>query len=205
MSLLTQALQDINHWIASSESWHAKRIRGHGVRPGLQHEMIKSCSDELNFQFSEEVIELYKWRDGDFWIGDLANPVYFVSLNEAVRRIVELHSHCQRYLPLFIGDEAYWIVPEVPDVQEKSPVFFVDETYLVSTSRLCDGVFSPSLTCLMQAVAECARTHDGISAIYMREERPHQEIFPDLHFGRSVLTPIYEKYGVVGGVSGLWN
>jgi hypothetical protein len=60
MSLLTQALQDIDHWIENSKSWHADWIRSFGVYPGLEQDMIELYSEEYNFRFSEEIYELYE-------------------------------------------------------------------------------------------------------------------------------------------------
>jgi cell wall assembly regulator SMI1 len=74
MSLLTQALQDIDYWIENSKSWHAEWIRSFGVRPGLEREMIELYSEEYDFRFSEEIYELYQWHDGDIRVGDNANP-----------------------------------------------------------------------------------------------------------------------------------
>jgi hypothetical protein len=170
--------------------------------------MIDLYSEEYNFRFSEEVYELYQWHDGYIRVGDNANPIFFIPLDYAVVDIVRGHVPYLPYMPLFTGDECYYVTPEASEGQKTSPVFGFDgwiEREARPRGDFYHNNYAPSISCLMQAIAECARTHDGISAMHMRGEKPHQELFPDLHFGRSALTPIYEKYGVVGGVSGLWN
>lgn len=84
-SPLTQALKEIDHWIETSSSYHAGRIRNDfNVRPGLEREMIELYSAEFDFHLSEEVYELYQWHDGHFGVGDYANHVFFGTLDQAV-------------------------------------------------------------------------------------------------------------------------
>jgi hypothetical protein len=216
MSLLTKALQDIDSWIENSESWHADHIRSHlihgcGVHPGLEREMIELYSEEYNFQFSEELYELYQWHNGLFWVGDNANPISFVSLDMAVGNIVTEHFPCLPYMPLFTGDECYYVTPEASVGQKTSPIFGFDGFISARESRprgyFYYDTYAPSITALMQAIAECANTYDGISAHFMcyGGKLQHREIYPNFPKKGSILSPIYDKYGVVGDSSGLWQ
>ncbi len=209
MSLLTQALQDINYWIENSKSWHADWIRSYGVRPGLEREMIELYSEEYNFQFSEEVYELYQWHGGGIPVGDYANPIFFQTLDQAVASIVTGQFPCLPYIGLFRGDGVCYVTPEASDGQKTSPIFAGDGFISNSeSSRLdfYDKRYAPSVTCLMQAIAECAKTYDGISAMHM--DYSPSEIYPNyprIGRSRSVLSQIYDKYGVVGDSSGIWR
>lgn len=204
MSALTEALREIDTWIQTSQSDHATRLRENyylPIKSGLEQELIELYSEEFNFSFSEEVYELYQWHDEDILVGDLANPVYFVSLDSACKDIVQGHCPYRPYIPLFTGDEAYWVVPEASDSQQSSPLFFYDG-FISGGKPTQNGIFrantyAPSITALMQAMAECTRIYDGISAYWMDE--------PLVGRRTSILSPIYQKYGVVGHYSGLWN
>jgi hypothetical protein len=209
MSLLTQALQDIDYWIENSKSWHAEWIRSFGVRPGLERDMIDLYAEEYDFRFSEEIYELYQWHDGDIRIGDNANPIFFVPLDCAVTHIVTGHFPYIPYMPLFIGDECYYVTPEASEGQKTSPIFGFDGYISGNKSRprgdFYHNNYAPSVTCLMQAIAECAKNYDGISAMHM--DGSSKDIYPENTYlcNRSILSPIYEKYGVIGGSSGLWR
>jgi hypothetical protein len=141
MSPLTQALQEIDHWIETSKSWHADWIRKFGVRPGLEREMIELYSEEFDFQFSEEVCELYQWHDGFIRLGDYANPVFFESLDTAGANIVRNHIPNRPYMPLFIGDEANWVTPEAFSDQQPSPIFLYDGFISQGQPNLSYGCF----------------------------------------------------------------
>lgn len=219
MSLLTEALKDIDHWIETSNSWHAKRIRSDDIspefraRPGLEREMIDLFAEEYNFTFSEEVYELYQWHNGGFEIGDMANPVFFTSLEHAVEFIIRGDTPHRPYLPLFIGDRAYFTIPESTHNEQQSPLFFYDGSISTEAPKpdprwgsFRADYYAPSITALMQAMAECAKTHDGISAEYLCMDRDPREIYNHGPRERhSILTPIYRKYGITGASSGLWR
>jgi hypothetical protein len=206
MSLLTEALQEIDSWIQTSASSHASQIRSDGVRPGLDRDLIEVYSEEIDFRFSEEVYELYQWHDGIPKIGDYANPVCFIRLERTGTYLVREHIPHPPYLPLFIGDKAYWIIPEASIHQKESPIFLLDGYIAEKFSKPADGalstkVYTPSITSLMQAMAECTITYGEISVRWM--DGSHQDLY--LPSGRSILSPIYEKYGVVGSYSGIWH
>lgn len=213
MSLLTQALEKIDDWIRNSPSWHATHLRNTPVyknRPGLEREMIELYSEEFQFKFSEEVYELYQWHDGGMLISDMSNPVRFSSLDNSMHYCIGEHVPYRPYIPLFIGDESYFIIFEASESQQTSPIFFFNGLIFPGSSRPSRGGFSsysyaPSITCLMQAIAECAMVHDGISSEYMLMDNNAQEIYPDPWRRFSILSPIFEKYGVIGDCSGLWR
>jgi hypothetical protein len=206
MSLLTDALQEIDIWIQTSASSHASQIRRDGIRSGLDRDLIQVYSEEIDFHFSEEVYELYAWHDGVIQIGDYANPVFFNRLEQMGKYLVREQIPYSPYLPLFTGDKAYWVIPEASRNQKKSPIFLLDGYITPNSLKPEDGelstnIYAPSITSLMQAIAECARTYDGISAQCM--DGSNQDLY--LSYKRSILSPIYDKYGVVGSSSGIWH
>ena len=213
MSLLTQALEEIDYWINNSQSWHANHIRTTSVysnRPGLEREIIDLYSEEFKFQFSEEIYELYQWHDGGMLIGDMSNPISFSTLDNSLSYCIREHFPYRPYLPLFIGDESYFTVFEASDLQEKSPVFFFNGLILPEDTKPSWGSFdsksyAPSITSLMLAIAECAKVHDGISSEYMFMDTESKYIYPDPMKRISILSPIFEKYGVTGDYCGLWR
>lgn len=211
MSLLTQALRQIDYWINNSQSWHANHIRTvYKNCPGLERDIIDLYSEEFKFKFSEEVYELYQWHDGGMLLGDMANPVIFSSLENSINYLIRDHVPCRPYMPLFIGDEAYYVITEASCNNQTSSILFFDGNIfpgpsVSSRGRFHPRFYAPSITCLMQAVAECAKTHDGISAEYMLMDDLRHEVYLDHTRHSSIFTEIYKKYGVTGDSSGLWR
>jgi hypothetical protein len=206
MSQLTEALLEFDSWIENSKSWHANRIRsyktvtGLEIRPGLEREIIELSSEEYSFQLSEEVYELYQWHDGIIEMGDMANPVFFVNLDCAISYVCKFEFPC---LPIFIGDDTFYVIHAAEPGQKFSPIYHYNGR--IGSGTFVHGAYSPSITSLIQAVAECAKTHDGISASLKSMDGSKEDIYryhPKYH---SILSPIYEKYGVVGDCSGLWQ
>jgi cell wall assembly regulator SMI1 len=88
MSKITEALDKISFWIENSESAHALFIKNGTLGrfyplPGLEKEMIKLYVEEINFNMPEEVYDLYQWHDGEFEVGNYANPVVFQPFDQA--------------------------------------------------------------------------------------------------------------------------
>jgi hypothetical protein len=114
-------------------------------------------------------------------------------------------------MPLFIGDECYYATSEACEGEKTSPIFGFNGYVRGEYTTQADYIYAPSITALMQAIAECANTHDGISANFMcYGEKPEiKEVypnFPHIPNNGSTLSPIYDKYGVLGGRdSGLWG
>jgi hypothetical protein len=217
MSLLTEALQEIDSWMQTSRSTHAEWIRSYGIRPGLDRDLIELYSEEIDFRFSDEVYELYQWHDGIIKVGDYANPIFFLNLEQTDVWLVRPCSPHPAYLPLFKGHNAYWMIYEASDNQKESSIFMFDGCIECSDhsarslpghspgkpghEEFCPNTYAPSITSLMQAMAECARTYDGISAELI--DGSLQDLY--ISHNRSILSPIYEKYGVVGDSSGIWR
>jgi hypothetical protein len=213
MSLLTEALKEIDEWIYNSQSIHAAFIRRgivNGIRNGLKRQEIDLYTKEVQFNFSDEIHELYQWHDGEIVFGDMANPVCFTPLKNAIRFTITEHVPYRPYLPLFIGDDAFYVIFDASENQKSSPIFFFDGRILPGDSEPSHGDFrssfySPSVTCLMQAVAECTKTYDEISAWYMCANNQESNIYLDNTRRHSILSHIYDKYGVIGDCSGLWR
>ncbi|MBE9030516.1 hypothetical protein IQ266_12320 [filamentous cyanobacterium LEGE 11480] len=214
---MTQALNEIDDWIDHSQSWHALHIRQnaapvYGAHPGLERAIIDLYAEECRFCFSEEVYELYQWHDGNILMGEMANPISLSSLDHAMSLMIQGHVPYRPYLPLFVGDDAYYVIPQAVAGQATSPIFFFDGRIMPGDTKpiwgnFCPSFFAPSITALMQAMAECIKTYDGISAEYMRMDDANKEldIYLDHTYNLSILTPIYQKYGVVGTAAGLWR
>lgn len=213
MSILTEALKEIDDWIYNSQSGHAAFIRrgmGNGIRNGLERRAIDLYAEETQFNFSDEIYELYQWHDGEIVFGDMANPVCFTPLKNAIRFAIKEDIPYRPYLPLFIGDDAFYVVFDALENQESSPIFFFDGRILPGDLKPSHGTFhpsfySPSITCLMQAIAECTKKHDGISAAYMYWNNEESRVYLDRTRQHSILSHIYDRYGVTGDCSGLWR
>jgi hypothetical protein len=200
MSVLTKSLEKFLFWIENSESSHAHFIRNHPLRrqqvgcedwylqPGIEREVIEMYAEQINFKISEEIYELYQWYNGKFVIGDYANDVYFGTFEEGFDRVF---NDGYTHFPIFFGDGCYYAVDEANESLTSSPIRLYDGgCEVVST-------YAPSLTKLMQAVAECAENYDAISIQLAIGEIDRQRDY--------LLTDIYRKYGVVGQICGLWR
>ena len=209
-SPLSQALAEISHWIDTSKSSHAQNIhQNRAPRLGLAREEIDRNLKDINFCPSEEVYELYQWHDGRIILGDYANPVFFLRLKEAVSCMVNLKV---LKLPIFVGDEIYYVVDCATDAQISSPIHCYDQ-YDSSEFTINTNAYAPSITSLMQAIVECIKNYDGISAHYMAGDKnlplaQSSETRDDYRFYKSLLDPIYARYGIRsldGSKGGLWR
>jgi hypothetical protein len=216
MSPLTQALQKIEDWIQESDSPHARQIRdGCGglfcPRPGLSEETIRLYSQVMDFQLSDEIFELYQWHNGIILMGDMANPVYFTPLEKGLEYTSKNKFN---YLPIFIGDDTFYVVPEADCGNQTSPVLHYNGRISKSSDSSIvpwdyDGGFintsqAPSITNLMQAIAECIEKHDGFSSFKMGNASG-RSFAENRHYYDAALSPIYKKYGVTDDVCGLWR
>jgi hypothetical protein len=189
MSALTQALQDISLWMGNSTYTHAEWIRrSNQRRAGIEREMIELYSEEYKFQFSEEVYELYQWCDGSIVLGDYANPVSLAPLDWALSELPRL--------AIFVGDGMYYAVDEASGDLKTSPIYCYDAGHKM-------GNYAPSITSLMQALAECVRLYDGISACYMSHDKSlllsHSIQGMDMwQIRKNLLDPICDRYGLIG-------
>lgn len=210
-SPLVQALEKISFWINNSNSDHAKTIReGYSncrpkitdylPQPGLEREMLELYAEEINFQLSEEIYELYQWHNGEFEIGDVSNPVFFVSFE----RGFDCYAKEFRKFPIFIGDDLYYFVEESTDNKKFSPIYQYDgRPFLRDPNHLkCLSYYAPSITDYMQAVAECIVIFDEISVTHSSNKyRDYQERREYLQ----EFSAIYEKHGVVTDTNKIWG
>jgi hypothetical protein len=216
MSPLTQSLQQIDYWMQQSDSPHARQIRdGCGglfcPRAGLSKETIQLYSQVIGFQLSDEVYELYQWHNGTILMGDMANPVYFVSLEKGLEYRSKNNFN---YLPLFIGDDTFYVVPEATEGDRTSPISHYNGRISKSSDSSItpwsyDGGFihesqAPSITNLMQAIAECIEKYDGFSSFKMGSS-PGHSFEENRRYYDAALSPIYRKHGVTDDVCGLWR
>ena len=202
MSELTEALEIFSLWIENSQSSHAQIIRcnpyikEYSPKPGLEREMIELYVEEMNIELPEEIYELYQWHDGWFEIGDCSNPLHFVPFEFLFDRF--LHCELKRF-PIFFGDALHYAIDPVEKGQQFSPIRYSNNSFEQNEYDLTCGIYAPSLTNVIKAVAECIQQHDAISiyhADFSREERNDRS---------SSMTQIYKKYGVIGLSCGLWK
>ena len=115
-------------------------------------------------------------------------------------------------LPIFVGDEIYYVVDCATDAQLSLPIHCYDH-YDSSEFKINTNAYAPSITSLMQAIVECIKTYDGISANYMAGDKnlilsPSSETRDDYGFYKSLLDPIYARYGIRnldGSGGSLWH
>ncbi|MGR3275748.1 hypothetical protein ACSYAD_11590 [Acaryochloris marina NIES-2412] len=214
-SPLSQALREISNWIDTSQTSHAKIIReSKQLRAGLDQEKIDWYLKDMNFHLSLEVSELYQWHDGRVLLGDYANSIFFVQLKNAAKylRNQSIYNGFSK-LPLFIGDQVYFVVDSAINNQTFSEIYCFDgmgnSEFSINTKA-----YSPSITNLMQAVAECAKLYDGISPYFMVGDEQlklgcsSDTVNGKQRFYKSLLSPIYERYGIKdfeGNGGALWH
>jgi hypothetical protein len=207
MSKITPALSKISFWIEHSESAHAQFIKNGTLdrfypQPGLEKEIIELYVQEMNFKMPEEVYDLYQWHDGEFEVGDYANPVVFQSFDQAFSdfksyRDIYGFKNGISFFPIFHGDGCVYGIDEATDNLVSSPIRFYEG---LGSSEAFPGFYAPSLTSLILAIAEYAERYDGISSYWMKTD-PNHKIKNDA----AALSPIYQQYGIVGTTCGLWR
>lgn len=157
MSALTEALNRILHWL---QQYSPNAISG--FAPGLPLVEIETKLSQLPFRVSQEVYELYQWRNGNPYDGvfvyhrllglDSALE-YAAAINESYWREVREQDGDPQYLfPVLDFDGEYFAVPGGDASSPHAPVFHIG----------CDdGSLSfafTSLTNMMLAIAECYET-----------------------------------------------
>ena len=161
MSDLTNALNRIFSWLEKhpSEKYASVDV----LQPGLSYEEIERRVADLPFKLSEEVYELYKWRNGtcegeeDF--SKFFNGYAFLSIESAIEEYEELFWK-SRWFPIFYLDSRDYLVVSC-ESENLAPILRI---YLGGGE---DGelLFS-SLTNMMLTIAECYET----DAFYFDEE-----------------------------------
>ena len=126
MSALVQALERISNWAESNDSRFAQRMRQE-MKPGLTPEEIEQFLSNLPFRLPEEVYQIYQWRNGDMFMGESANPVYFISLSDAVYQEASFSHYVESlYFPVFLGDGFAYVVCGDTEQQKYSPIYHYD-------------------------------------------------------------------------------
>ena len=200
LSPSAKSLKKISYWIENSTSEHAEVIRGeyalrlagtpieandYTPQPGLEREILKLYAEEIDFKLSEEILELYEWYNGNFIVGDVSNPVYFVTFEETFLHYADK----ARAFPIFIGDELYYFVEEATRDMNTSPIYALNGVDFFSYKTSFIVNYAPSITSYMQAMAECIEVYDEISIKCSRYSSQWLKYRP-------LFSQIYEKYGV---------
>lgn len=123
MADLTEALNFIENWVTTNMVDHPA-----AMRPGLSREEIKKKTEGLSFQLSEELYELYQWRNGgekpfipDVNAWDLA---YFFSLGESLSSAYEWQGSV--IFPLFMIEETGYFTVCTSETSAIAPVYCSD-------------------------------------------------------------------------------
>jgi hypothetical protein len=161
MSDLTSALDRILAWLEQHSPSSAS-----GFQAGLASEIIEEKLNELPFCVSQEVYDLYKWRNGDDSNSSAFGYLWMLSLDVACESsdyvnhedLLEMRGQDepQYLLPLFEFDGEYFAVQCGPTLIDSAPIFHVSDAYDITLAFV-------SLTGMMLALAECYET--GVYAV----------------------------------------
>jgi hypothetical protein len=170
MTDLTNALNRIFAWLEK----HSPRSAS-GFQPGLSSKEIEERLNVLPFCVSQEVRELYRWRNGD----EIYSPVFgylsFVDLDTACdisESVNGIYPQSRYLFPVFDFDGEYFAVECDMAMTETSPVFHVSDCYDVNFAFI-------NLTSMMLALAECYET-----GVYGVKEDGRLEVVDTIEFGR---------------------
>ena len=198
-SLLVQALDKISYWMEYSNSEHAQNIRERVVsypelsaQPGLEKEMLELYAEEISLNLTEEIYELYQWKNGMFMIGDSPNPTLFVSFEWGFCDFADRF----RSFPIFKGDDLWYFVEETSSNKAVSPIYIEDG---VEFSGRRDDYYSPSITAYMQAMAECVERYNEISVACSGYNGSQKFEL------RKLFSSVYEKYGIETRGNVIWT
>ena len=162
MSDLTNALNRILDWLEKYSP-----ISAMGFQPGLSTKIIEQKLSLLPYYVSQEVYELYRWRNGDQSYNSIFGYLWLLNLDSACNSSEYINQkdlwesrkeagEPQYLLPLFEFDGEYFAVQGNEKLTNTAPVFHV--------SDCCDVSFAfVNLTGMMLAIAECYET--GIYAL----------------------------------------
>ncbi len=149
MSALTEALEFIFNWMMRNMPNHPAVMK-----KGLSRDAIEAKVRELPFYLSEEIYELYEWRNGginpfiphpDAW--DLAT---FFSLEEAISQSKEWKGSFDLF-PLFSVEDGGYFIVGTKYKCEIAPIYCNDIPEDVVKHK---QPLYPSLTIMMQELAE---------------------------------------------------
>lgn len=177
MSPLTDALNRITGWLQENSPDCVS-----GFQPGLSFEAIEEKLAQLPFCVSEEVYELYQWRNGNPYCGafvyhrllDLDTALeYCQGMNDAYWLEVRTADGDPTYLfPVFDFDGEFFAIPGSDNLTQTTSVFHIG----------CDdGSVSfafTSLTNMMLAISECYE-----AGVYSVMADGHLSVTDEIRFG----------------------
>lgn len=162
MSSLTNALARILNWL--EQNLLSEYVSVEVLEPGLTLEEIEERVADLPFCLSQEVCELYQWRNGTCYdeedIARFFHGRAFLSLESALEKYEELiesvASWESDWLPIFEENDnrGYYFIIGDREVKEISPVFSFDYA-----DHDIDKLYD-SLTEMMLKIAEDYETGD---------------------------------------------
>jgi hypothetical protein len=188
MTDLTNALNRILAWLEK----HSPRSAS-GLQSGLSSEEIEKRLNILPFCLSQEVRELYLWRNGGMYVS-VFGYLWLMNLDgacemsefindEYVVELREKEKEPQYLFPIFDFDGEYFAMQGSESITAASPIFHLGKFHEVSFAFI-------NLTGMMLALAECYET-----GVYAVTEDDRIEVIDEIEFGR-----IRQKYnpGTVG-------
>ena len=208
MSELTDALKRISNWM---EAQHPFPVKDGQIiapyRPGLSDTDITNLTDALPFELPQEAKEFYQWHNGDWGTKDsrfseaqntamseflyvnrdvmynnvrsfLCGEIIFLSLDEAVSSFRYASKFDRKpYLPIFSAENEYYSL--LISEGNNTPV-------LIGNYKIA----FPSLTVLMQSIAELLENFDSLKSAnklpLTREEK--------LEFRDKLINEVARKY-----------
>jgi SMI1 / KNR4 family (SUKH-1) len=187
MSLIVDALERIRSWL--QQNYPAIASFPH---PGLTPTQIQDITKNLPFQVSEEVYELYQWRNGTKY-GHIFFPfTTFYSLEESLKISqfkIEEKSFYPYGLIIFSTDRHLYYVKSSDEQNKFSAIWRTNED---RESEIC----YVNLTNLIGAIAECYETgayyvKHGTRLKFLQEDRVKSEsIFSKYNSGLSFHSPL---------------
>ena len=183
MSELTDALNRISNWMEALNSFPLKdgqKIAPY--RPGLSDTDIKNLTDNLPLKLPQEVKEFYKWHNGSWSSKDCLfsdaqdkEMIEFLYVNPGLM-YGNLRPFIDEEVDLFSLDEAVSCFGYTSEFDEKPylPIFTTENSFYSLlilggdiTPVLLDDyeIAFPSLTVLMQCIAELLENLDSLKSI----------------------------------------
>jgi hypothetical protein len=153
MSNLTNALNRIMAWL---EEHSPTSILG--FQPGLSSKEVEEKISVLPFNLSQEVYELYRWRNGDESYNSIFGYLWMLSLERACEfseffngeYLLEVRKP-KYLLPLFEFDGEYFAVQGSDIPTATAPIFHIGSEYDLTPAFV-------NLTRMMMTIAECYET-----------------------------------------------
>lgn len=178
MSALTDALNRIMTWLQENSP-----ICASGFEQQLLPEVIQEKLSQLPFYVSEEVYELYQWRNGNPYCGvfvyhrllDLDTALeYSQGINDTYWLEVRAEDGDPLYLfPVFDFDGEYFAVPGSDSLNRTAPIFHIG----CDDGSVC--LAFTSLTSMIMAIAECYET-----GVYAARPDGYVTVTDEIRFGK---------------------